>query len=80
MPISWNEIRSLNGDRIMTENIKSKKSLLEQVFDEMFQIISKHKEFETATIDTLKDMASGDGLKKSPQIIKVIKSSEKEVS
>ncbi len=41
---------------------------------------SKHKEFETATIDTLKDMASGDGLKKAPQIIQVIKSSEKEVS
>ena len=64
----------------MTENINSKKSLLEQIFDEMFEIISKNKEFEATTIDTLKDMASGDGLKKAPQIIKVIKSSEKEVS
>lgn len=65
---------------MMTENIDSKKSLLEQVVDEMFGIISKNKEFENETIANLKKLASSGDLKKAAQVIDVIKSIEKEVS
>lgn len=65
---------------MMTENIDSKKSLLEQIVDEMLEIISKNKEFETETIENLKKLASSGDLKKATQVIDVIKSIEKAVS
>ena len=65
---------------MMTENIESKKSLLDQVFDEMFEIINKQKEFDAETIENLKKLSCSGDLKKAPQVINVIKSIEKEIS
>ena len=50
------------------------KTLIDQIFDEMFTNIEGKKEFDEETIKKLKQLAISCNLNKYSQIIKVIKS------
>ena len=59
----------------MTEETIIKKSLVEQIFDEMFASIEGREEFDEKTIQKLKQLAVSGDLKKAPKVVtKAIKS------
>jgi len=51
----------------------SKKPLVEQIYDELFDNIGKHNEFDEGTIRTLKLLAVKGELKKVSEIARAIK-------
>lgn len=57
----------------MSEETVTKKSLIEQIMDEMFASIEKREEFEEKTLLDLKHLARTEGLKKPAQVTKAIK-------
>jgi len=57
----------------MTE-ILIQKSLIEQIFDDMFSNIEGRKEFDVQTIQKLRQLAICGDLKKVPQVTEAIKS------
>ena len=59
------------------ENL-SKKPLVEQIYDELFTNIEKHNAFDIETINTLRQMAAKDELKKSGKVTEAIKVPVKE--
>lgn len=50
----------------------SKKSLVEQIYDELFANIEKHKEFDGGMIRTIKQLAANGELKKHRKLMKAI--------
>ena len=57
----------------MIEKTTIKKSLIEQIIDEMFENIEKHEEFDMRTIQNLKQLASTGDIKKSSLITNTVK-------
>lgn len=55
------------------ENNDLSKPLVEQIYDELFENIEKHDEFDEGTIKTLKKLAVKDELKKHGKVMKAIK-------
>jgi hypothetical protein len=51
----------------------SKKPLVEQIYDELFDNIEKHAAFNEGTIKTLKQLAAKGELKKSGKVMEAIK-------
>ena len=58
----------------MAEETIIKKSLVEQIFNEMFASIEGREEFDEKTIQKLKQLAVSGDLKKAPRVTKAIKS------
>lgn len=58
----------------MTEKITIHKSLLEQIFDEMFADIEGREEFDAQAIQHLKQLAISGDLMKAKKVTKAIKS------
>ena len=57
----------------MTEETIIQRSLVEQIFDEMFASIEGREEFDAQTIQKLKQLAVSGDLKKATQATKAIK-------
>ncbi len=57
----------------MVEEIAVQKSLVEQIFDEMFASIEGQEEFDAQTIQRLKQLAISGDFKKAMQVAKAIK-------
>ncbi len=57
----------------MADEIAVQRSLLEKIFDEMFEGIEGQEEFDVQTIQKLKQLAASDDLKKAAEVIKAIK-------
>ncbi|NQE05923.1 hypothetical protein C5S32_08630 [ANME-1 cluster archaeon GoMg1] len=57
----------------MTEETIIQKSLVEQIFDEMFASIEEREEFDAQTIQKLKQLTVSGDLKKATQVTKAIK-------
>ena len=68
----------LAGGESMTEEMPIQKSLIEQIFDEMFANIEGREEFDVQTVQKLKQLARSGDLKKAPQVMKAIKSASGE--
>ena len=51
-----------------------KKSLVEQILDDMFANIERQEEFDADTAQRLKRLAASGNLKKAAQVIRAIKS------
>ena len=66
---TWN----LLGDELMTAEATIQKTLVEQVFDEMFTSIEGREEFDTLTIQKLKQLAMSGDLAKATQVTKAIR-------
>ncbi|MCD4782247.1 MAG: hypothetical protein K8T10_00300 [Candidatus Eremiobacteraeota bacterium] len=58
----------------MTEKVIVQKSLVEQIFDEMFKKIEGTDEFDAETIEEIKGLAKSGNLGETVQIKDVIKS------
>jgi len=61
----------------MTEESNIQKSLIEQIWDEMFRIIEETKKFNEVEIQNLREIAYEDNFKKEKSIVEAIKSGEK---
>ena len=61
----------------MTEESDIQKSLIEQIYDEMFRIIEETKKFNEVEIQNLRELAYEDNFKKEKSIVESIKSGEK---
>jgi len=59
--------------KVMKEEKHIEKSLLEQIFDEMFANIEGRKEFDTQTLGKLRGLAAKGGLNKFVEINEAIK-------
>ncbi len=57
----------------MTEETIIQKSLVEQIFDEMFASIEEREEFDAQIIKKLKQLAVSGDLKKATQVSRTIK-------
>lgn len=57
-----------------TEETTVQKSLVEQIFDEMFTSIEGQREFDDQTIQKFRQLAISGGLKKPAQVTNAIKS------
>lgn len=57
----------------MEEKIKIEKSLIEQIFDEMFADIEKQSEFNPQIIQKLKELAKSGRIKKPRDVVDAIK-------
>lgn len=57
-----------------TEKSPLQKSLVEQIFDEMFASIEEQKKLDNQTIQRLRHLVTIGGLKKLAEVINVIKS------
>ncbi len=64
----------------MSEETRDRKSLVEQIFDEMFKNIEGREEFDVQTIEKLKQLAKSGDLVKPTQVIEIIKSDSGRVS
>lgn len=58
----------------MTEDIQIQKSLVQQIYDEMFSKIEGQEEFDISIIDNIKRLAANGELKKPQKVSKAIKS------
>jgi len=58
----------------MTHENLIHKSLVEQIFDQMFANLEGREEFDKETIDKLKHLAASGDLQKPARVTKVIKS------
>lgn len=57
----------------MSKKAEIQKPIAEQIFDELFVLLQEHSEFDTETIDKLKQLAQNGDLRKAQPILKVIK-------
>lgn len=62
----------------MTEETVIQKSLIEQIFDEMFASIEGREEFDAPTIQKLKQLAVSGDLMKATQVTEAIKLASEE--
>ena len=62
----------------MTKESNSQKSLIEQIYDEMFKIIEEAKKFNKVEIQNLRERAYENNFKKEKSIVEAIESGEKE--
>ncbi len=64
----------------MTEEATIQKSLIEQIFDEMFASIEGREggEYDAETIQKLKQLASSGDLKRAPQVTEAIRTALRE--
>jgi len=51
----------------------SKRSLLEQIYDELFANIEKHNEFDEGLTRTIKQLATNGELKKHQKVVDVLR-------
>ena len=63
----------------MRQEAPIQKTLIEQIFDEMFTNIERKKEFDEEIIKKLKQLAISGNLKKASHVIKVIRSASGEI-
>ncbi len=61
----------------MTEESNNQKSLIEQIYDEMFRIIEETKKFNEVEIQNLREIAYEDNFKNEKSITEAIKSGGK---
>ena len=57
----------------MTNKADTQKSIAEQIFDEFIVILQGHKEFDTETLERLRQLAQNGDLRKAQQVAKAIK-------
>jgi len=60
----------------MTEKKEVQKSLIEQIYDNMFKILEEKGKFNEEEIQILREIAYNDNFKKENSIIQAIKSKE----
>ena len=63
----------------MTEKKVAPKSILEDIFDEMFNIIEEKDIFSKEAIKNLKELADKENFKEEKSIIEIIESEEGEI-
>lgn len=58
----------------MVDQNPIQKSLVEQIFDEMFSVIEKHEEFDSKTTESLRQLVDKGSFKKAAQVVQGLKS------
>jgi hypothetical protein len=68
------------GDESMGEGNAIEKPLAEQILEEMFTLLEVREEFDTATIEKLKQLVKSGDLMKAKQVAEAIKSASEGTS